>query len=62
MINEAPLARFAPLAGGLLKPIYADYAFANIANTIEHLLTGDLRGPLLPADCFGGAYPCPARS
>ncbi len=61
MINEAPLARFAPLAGGLLKPIYADYAFANIANTIEHLLTGDLRGPLLPADCFGGAYPRPRK-
>ena len=61
MINEAPLARFAPLAGGLLKPIYADYSFANIANTIEHLLTGDLRGPLLPPDCFGGAYPRPRK-
>lgn len=61
MINEAPLARFAPHAGGLLKPIYADYSFANIANTIEHLLTGDRRGPLLPADCFGGAYPRPRK-
>ena len=61
MINEAPLARFAPLAGGLLKPIYADYSFANIADTIEHLLTGDRRGPLLPADCFGGAYPRPRK-
>ena len=61
MINEAPLARFAPLAGGLLKPIYADYSFANIANTIEHLLTGAQRGPLLPADCFGGAYPRPRK-
>ena len=34
MINEAPLARFAPLAGGLVKPLY-DYSFGNIANTIE---------------------------
>jgi hypothetical protein len=39
MINEAPLARFAPLAGGLVKPIYADYSFGNIADTIEFLLT-----------------------
>ena len=61
MINEAPLARFAPLAGGLLKPIYADYSFANIANTIEHLLTGAEPGPLLPADCFGGTYPRPRK-
>ena len=43
MINEAPLARFAPLAGGLVKPIYADYAFGNIADTIEYLLTGARR-------------------
>ena len=61
MINEAPLARFAPLAGGLLKPIYADYSFANIANTIEHVLTGARPGPLLPADCFGGTYPRPRK-
>jgi Type I phosphodiesterase / nucleotide pyrophosphatase len=61
MINEAPLARFAPLAGGLLKPIYADYSFANIANTIEHVLTGARPGPLLPADCFGGTYPQPRK-
>lgn len=61
MINEAPLGRFAPLAGGLIKPIYADYSFANIANTVEHLLTGSQRLPLLPADCFGGAYPRPRK-
>jgi len=61
MINEAPLARFAPLAGGLLKPIYADYTFANIPSTIEHLLRGAHSGPLLPADCFGGAYPRPRK-
>ena len=58
MINDAPLARFAPLAGGLVKPIYADYTFANIPNTIEFLLTGARRGALLPSDCFGGdTYP-----
>jgi predicted AlkP superfamily pyrophosphatase or phosphodiesterase len=61
MINEGPLARFAPLGGGLLKPIYADYSFANIANTIEHLLTGAPRAPLLPPDCFGGTYPRPRK-
>lgn len=61
MINEGPLARFTPLGGGLLKPIYADYSFANIANTVEHLLTGAPRAPLLPADCFGGRYPGPRK-
>ncbi len=61
MINEGSLARFAPLGGGLLKPIYADYSFANIANTIEHLLTGAPRTPLLPPDCFGGAYSRPHK-
>jgi predicted AlkP superfamily pyrophosphatase or phosphodiesterase len=62
MINEAPLARFAPLAGGLVKPIYADYSFGNIADTIEFFLTGEAgRGPLLPPDCFGGSYPQPRK-
>jgi hypothetical protein len=61
MINEASLARFAPLGGGLLKPLYSDYSFANITNTVEHLLTGDRFGPLLPPDCFGGAYPAPKK-
>jgi Type I phosphodiesterase / nucleotide pyrophosphatase len=60
MINEAPLARFAPLAGDLVKPLY-DYSFGNIANTIEHLLTGTTPGPLLPPDCFGGSYPRPRK-
>ena len=54
MINDGPLARFAPLAGGLVKPIYADYSFGNIPATIEFLLTGNRREPLLPPDCFGG--------
>src|SRR5262249_38786542 len=62
MINEAPLALFPKLADGLVKPIYADYSFANIPNTIEYLLTGARRGPLLPADCFGSAsYPAPQK-
>lgn len=63
MINDEPLARFAPLSGGLVRPLYADYSFANIAATIEHLLTGAARGPLLPADCFGagGNYPRPQK-
>ena len=50
MINEAPLARFRPLGDGpLLRPIYADYAFANLPTTVEFLLTGERRRPLLPA-------------
>lgn len=58
MINAAPLARFYPLGDGrLVRPIYQDYSFGNIPNTIERLLTGEVRGPPLPADCFGGAYP-----
>ncbi|MBX9589174.1 MAG: alkaline phosphatase family protein [Hyphomonadaceae bacterium] len=61
MINDRPLSRFVPLAEGLVKPIYADYAFANIADTIEHLLTGNTRGPLLPSDCFGACYPRPEK-
>lgn len=61
MINDGPLARFAPLANGLVKPVYADYAFGNIPNTIEYLLIGSRRGPLLPADCFGGTYPQPQK-
>lgn len=61
MINEGPLARFAPLGGGLVKPVYADYSFGNIADTVEFLLTGNRRGPLLPEDCFGGSYPRPRK-
>jgi hypothetical protein len=61
MINEGPLARFAPLGGGLVKPVYAGYSFGNIANTVEHLLTGNEHGPLLPEDCFGGSYPRPRK-
>ena len=61
MINQHTLSRFEPLGGGLVKPIYADYSFGNIPNTIEFLLTGSKHGPLLPADCFGGAYPQPKK-
>jgi Type I phosphodiesterase / nucleotide pyrophosphatase len=62
MINEHTLSRFAPLAGELVKPVYADYSFGNIPDTIELLLTGTkARGPLLPADCFGGSYPRPQK-
>lgn len=61
MLNAGPLTRFASLAGGLVKPVYADYSFANISPTIEFLLTGDRRGPLLPPDCFGGRYPSPQK-
>src|SRR5882757_2043508 len=58
MINTRSLARFQPLgAGRLLRPIYDDYSFANIPNTVEFLLTGARLGPLLPPDCFGGTYP-----
>ena len=61
MINDGPLASFAPLANGLVKPIYTDYSFANIPATIEYLLTGRTRGNLLPSDCFGGSYPRPQK-
>ena len=61
MINEHTLQRFEALGGGLVKPIYADYSFGNIPNTIEYLLTGARAGPLLPPDCFGGAYPQPKK-
>jgi hypothetical protein len=61
MINEAALARFRPLADGLLRPLHDDYTFAAIPNSIEFLLTGNRRTPLLPPDCFGGAYPQPEK-
>jgi len=61
MINEAPLAHFKPLSRGLVKPLYAGYGFGNIPDTIEYLLTGAQRGPLLPPDCFGGEYPHPQK-
>ena len=61
MINDAPLSRFQPFGPTLLKPIYADYSFGNIPNTLHYLLTGERLGPLLPHDCFGGAYPRPQR-
>jgi Type I phosphodiesterase / nucleotide pyrophosphatase len=61
MIDSAPLAQFKPLAEGLLRPIYADYSFANIPATIHYLLTGERLGALLPESCFGGAYPSPSK-
>jgi hypothetical protein len=62
MINAAPLARFRALGDHpLLRPIYADYAFANLPGTVEFLLTGERRRPPLPADCFGGSYPAPRK-
>src|SRR5262245_8091770 len=61
MINDRPLARFKPLADGLLKPLYADYAFGAIPDTIDHLPLGAKRGPLLAPDCFGGSYPEPSK-
>jgi len=62
MINAHTLAQFQPLGDGrLVKPIYDDYSFGNIPNTVEFLLTGDRHGTLLPADCFGGEYPQPEK-
>jgi hypothetical protein len=61
MINDQPLSRFEAFGSGLLKPIYADYSFGNIANTIHYLLTRERLGPLLPEDCFGGSYPKPSK-
>lgn len=61
MINDGPLQRFEPLVNDLVKPIYADYCFGNIPNTIHYLLTGERLGTLLPSDCFGGQYPRPNK-
>ncbi len=61
MINDHTLKRFERLDDQLLKPIYADYSFANIPATVHYLLTGERTGALLPADCFGGKYPKPRR-
>src|SRR5215467_8433342 len=61
MINGRALLQFQPLANGLVKPIYSDYAFGNIPNTIHFLLTGERLGTLLPDDCFGGVYPEPEK-
>jgi predicted AlkP superfamily pyrophosphatase or phosphodiesterase len=61
MINERPLSQFQPLAKGLVKPVYSDYAFGNIPNTMHFLLTGERLGALLPDDCFGGEYPKPGK-
>jgi hypothetical protein len=61
MINDHTLARFDRLGAHLLKPIYDDYAFVNIANTAHRLLTGETIGPLIPPDAFGGSYPAPEK-
>lgn len=60
MINDHTLSRFAPLGGGLIEPLH-DYSFGRLSRTLEHLLTGEAAGPLLPADCFGGSYPRPQK-
>ena len=61
MINDHTLSRFSRLDDRLLKPIYADYSFANIPATAHRLLTGETLGPLIPADAFGGCYPAPDK-
>lgn len=61
MINDHTLGRFAPLGEHLLKPIYADYSFANIPATAHRLLTGETIGPLIQPDAFGGSYPSPEK-
>ena len=61
MINDHTLKRFERLDHRLLKPIYADYSFANIPATVHYLLTGEKTGTLLPPDCFGAKYPKPRK-
>ena len=61
MINDHVLTKFAPFGDRLLRPIYRDYSFANLPATLHFLLTGEVIGNLLPADCFGGRYPRPKR-
>lgn len=60
MINDHTLGRFEPLGLGLVKPLH-DYSFGNLPATLHYLLTGERTGALLPADCFGGAYPRPEK-
>jgi hypothetical protein len=61
MINDHTLTRFSSLGDRLLKPVYEDYAFANLPATLHYLLTGERIGALLPPDCFGGSYPSPKK-
>jgi hypothetical protein len=61
MLNDHTLGRFEALNAHFFKPMLADYCFGNIPNTVEMLLSGETRGPVLPADCFGGQYPKPKR-
>jgi predicted AlkP superfamily pyrophosphatase or phosphodiesterase len=44
-----------------LKPRYDAFSFGNIANTMEHMLTGSAPGQLLPVSCFGSDYPRPHK-
>ena len=63
MINATPLARFQSLAEGrLVRPLYEDYAFGNIPNTVEYLLTGAQRGPLRPPIALADLIRTPTRS
>jgi hypothetical protein len=59
MINEAPLARFEPLGHALLKPIYADYAFANIPNTIHYLHAAEIASFRAAFDAIRGGVDSP---
>ena len=61
MINDHTLRRFPAFGDKLVKPIYADYSFGNIAATVHRLLTGETIGALIPDDAFGGSYPAPQK-
>lgn len=63
MINPKSLSQFEWLERNqLVKPIYRDYSFGNIAATIFYLLAKEKIGNLLPKDCFfDGVYPHPKK-
>ena len=58
MINTAPLARFGLLGDGRRQSRSTRTIRSVISQTpSSSCSTGAQRGPLLPTDCFGGAYP-----
>ncbi|MCC6627120.1 MAG: alkaline phosphatase family protein [Chloroflexi bacterium] len=61
MLNTHTLDGFVPLGEYLRRPRYDGYSFGAIPATVTALLTGERAGSLLPADCFGGAYPTPRK-
>jgi hypothetical protein len=52
LINRGVVDQFDPFLDGMVRPVYDGYSFAVLPDTVHYLLTGEQRGPVLPADCF----------